>query len=433
MIKNALAYVTRKKKRTVIIFIILTFVLSCLYSCLSIMKSSGTLEESLYKTSNSSLSITKKDANGYFESSQFKDLNKIRGVKKVVYQYDGLSKLANGKVIEAQGMVMREDLSDEMKNVLALRATSDASKDNLFTSRVFTMTKGKNISNKDRQSIVVHEDFAKKNNLKLGDSVDLRFFKPDSGSADTKEYKYKIIGMFSGKKQETYTGLSSDFSENMVFVDYESAQKSMGMPGEHKILNKISVFADSPSSLDRLFNKVNKVVTNNSGEAGDSTYNIVKDNGAFKDVLESLSSVKHIIRIMTMSIMVGGITVLALILILWLRERVYEIGILLSIGISKLSIVGQFITELVMVSLPAALISIIFGGLVQNSIIGSLVSTDDVGMLSRTIIDNKNIMVNIVNFLQSYLLLLIVILISVVIASAMIIVKKPKDILSQIS
>ena len=309
-------------------------------------------------------------------------------------------------------MVMREDLSDEMKNVLALRATSDASKDNLFTSRVFTMTKGKNISSKDRQSIVVHEDFAKKNNLKLGDSVDLRFFQPDSGSADTKEYKYKIIGMFSGKKQETYTGLSSDFSENMVFVDYESAKKSMGMSGEHK---------------------VNKVVTNNSGEAGDSTYNIVKDNGAFKDVLESLSSVKHIIRIMTMSIMVGGITVLALILILWLRERVYEIGILLSIGISKLSIVGQFITELVIVSLPAALVSIIFGGLVQNSIIGSLVSKEDVGMLSRTIIDNKNIMVNIVNFLQSYLLLLIVILISVVIASAMIIVKKPKDILSQIS
>ena len=427
MIKNALAYVTRKKKRTVIIFIILTFVLSCLYSCLSIMKSSGTLEESLYKTSNSSLSITKKDANGYFESSQFKDLNKIRGVKKVVYQYDGLSKLANGKVIEAQGMVMREDLSDEMKNVLALRATSDASKDNLFTSRVFTMTKGKNISNKDRQSIVVHEDFAKKNNLKLGDSVDLRFFKPDSGSADTKEYKYKIIGMFSGKKQETYTGLSSDFSENMVFVDYESAQKSMGMSGEHKLLNKISVFADSPSSLEKIFKEANKI------SAQDSSYNIAKDNAAFKDVLESLSSVKHIIRIMTMSIMVGGITVLALILILWLRERVYEIGILLSIGISKLSIVGQFITELVMVSLPAALVSIIFGGLVQNSIIGSLVSTDDVGMLSRTIIDNKNIMVNIVNFLQSYLLLLIVILISVLIASAMIIVKKPKDILSQIS
>lgn len=427
MIKNALAYVTRKKKRTVIIFIILTFVLSCLYSCLSIMKSSSALEKSLYRSSNSSLSINKKDVNGYFDSNQFEDIEKIRGVKDVVYQYDGLSKLVNGKVIEAQGMVLREDLSDEMKNVLALRATNNANKDNLFTSRVFTITKGRNISENDRNSIVVHEDFAKKNKLKLGDIVDMRFFQPESSSADSKEYKYKIIGMFSGRKHETYTGISSDFSENMVFVDYESAQKSMGMTGNNMISNKISVYADSPSSLEKIFKKVNKIV------AQDSSYNITKDNGAFKDVLESLSSVKHIIRIMTMSIMVGGITVLALILILWLRERVYEIGILLSIGISKLSIVGQFITELVMVSLPSALISAIFGGLVQNSIIGSLVSTEDMGMLGKTIIDNKNIMVNLVNLAQSYILLLLVIFISAVIASTMIIFKKPKDILSQIS
>lgn len=427
MIKNALAYVTRKKKRTVILLIILTVVLSCLYSCLSIMKSSSTLEKSLYHSSNSSLSITKKDANGYFESNQFKDLKKISGVKGIVYQYDGLTKLVNGKVIEAQGMVMREDLSDEMKNVLALRATNNAARDSLFTSRVFTMTKGRNISENDKNSIVVHEDFAKKNKLKLGDTVDMRFFKPESSSADAKEYKYKIIGMFSGRKQETYTGLSSDFSENMVFVDYESAQKSMGMIGDHKILNKISVFSDSPSSLEKIFKEVNKIA------AQDSSYNVAKDNGAFKEVLESLNSVKHIIRIMTLSIIVAGITVLALILILWLRERVYEIGILLSIGVSKVAIVGQFITELVIVSLPSALVSAIFGSLVLNNIIGSLVSTEDMGMLSKTIINNKNIMVNLMNFAQSYLLLLLVILISVVIASTMILFKKPKDILSQIS
>ena len=101
LIKNALAYVTRKKKRTVILLIILTLVLSCLYSCLSIMKSSGDLEKSLYRSSNSSLSITKKYVNGYFDSNQFEDIEKIRGVKAVVHQYDGLSKLVNGKVIES--------------------------------------------------------------------------------------------------------------------------------------------------------------------------------------------------------------------------------------------------------------------------------------------------------------------------------------------
>lgn len=427
MIKNAIAYVTRKKKRTVILFIILTVVLSFLYSSLSIMKSSGKLEKNLYHASNSSLSITKKDVNGYFKSSQFKNLNKIKGVKGVVYQYDGLSKLVNGKVIEAQGMVMREDLSDEMKNVLALRATSNAAKDSLFTSKVFNMTKGRNISENDRNSIVVHEAFAKKNKLKLGDTVDMRFFKPDSSSADEKEYKYKIVGIFSGRKQETYTGLSSDFSENMVFVDYESAQKSMGMTGDNKILNKISVFSDSPSSLEKIFKEVNKIVVH------DSSFNVAKDNGAFKDILESLSSIKHVISIMTLSIMAGGITVLALILILWLRERVHEIGILLSIGVRKISIVGQFITELLIVSLPAALVSAILGSLVLNKIIGSLLNNKDMGMLSRSIIDSKNIIVNLINFSQSYLLLLLVILISVVIASAMILIRKPKEILSQIS
>ena len=427
MIKNAIAYVTRKKKRTVILFIILTVILSFLYSSLSIMKSSGELEKSLYHASNSSLSITKKDVNGYFKSSQFKNLNKIKGVKGIVYQYDGLSKLVNGKVIEAQGMVMREDLSDEMKNVLALRATSNAAKDSLFTSKVFNMTKGRNISENDRNSIVVHEDFAKKNKLKLGDSVEMRFFEPDSSSANEKEYKHKIIGMFSGRKQETYTGLSSDFSENMVFVDYESAQKSMGMTGDNKILNKISVFSDSPSSLEKIFKEVNKIVVH------DSSFNVAKDNGAFKDILESLSSIKHVISIMTLSIMAGGITVLALILILWLRERVYEIGILLSIGVKKIQIVGQFLIELIIVSLPAALVSAILGSLVLNKIIGSLLNNKDMGMLSRSIIDSKNIIVNLINFSQSYLLLLIVILISVVIASAMILFKKPKEILSQIS
>ncbi len=45
--------------------------------------------------------------------------------------------------------------------------------------------------------------------------------------------------------------------------------------------------------------------------------------------------------------------VLSLILILWLRERIYEIGILLSIGVSKFKIVTQFIMELIFISLPA--------------------------------------------------------------------------------
>lgn len=75
---------------------------------------------------------------------------------------------------------------------------------------------------------------------------------------------------------------------------------------------------------------------------------------------------------MTYSIMIGGITVLSLILILWLRERIYEIGILLSIGISKIKIVTQFILELLFISLPSFVLSLFIGNVILNIIVGGL-------------------------------------------------------------
>ena len=82
MIKNAIAYITRKRNRTLIIFIILTIVLSCLYSCLTIMKSSNEIEKTLYESSNSSISITKKDGK-YFNVNQFKDIEKLKEVEEI--------------------------------------------------------------------------------------------------------------------------------------------------------------------------------------------------------------------------------------------------------------------------------------------------------------------------------------------------------------
>ena len=81
MIKNAIAYITRKKNRTFIIFVILTIVLSCLYSCLNIMKSTISLENNLYKLSNTSLSITQNN-NENFKTNQFKEIENITSYLK---------------------------------------------------------------------------------------------------------------------------------------------------------------------------------------------------------------------------------------------------------------------------------------------------------------------------------------------------------------
>ena len=425
MIKNAIAYITRKRNRTLIIFIILTIVLSCLYSCLTIMKSSNEIEKTLYESSNSSISITKKDGK-YFNVNQFKDIEKIKEVEKIIIQYDGLAKLKDAKVVSGEQRINREDLSDEFKNVVSFEATNNTKRNILFSSRVFTIKEGKNIEENDKNSIIVHEEFAKQNNLKLGDEVDLELLDVEK-SGKIKSHKFKIIGIFSGKKQETYTGLSSDFSENMVFVDYSTSQEILNKSENNKIANKILMYSSSAESTDLALNKLKEL------KIDESKYFVQKDSNAFEESLESVSGIKHIIKIMTYSIMLGGIIVLSLILILWLRERIYEIGIFLSIGTSKIQIIMQFIFELIFISIPSIISSLFLGNVLIKVIAGGLINSENSMISGGNLINDSSFMLNITTLGQSYLILISIIVLSVVFASSLILIKKPKEILSKIS
>ena len=425
MIKNAIAYITRKRNRTLIIFIIITIVLSCLYSCLTIMKSSNEIEKALYESSNSSISITKKDGK-YFNVNQFKDIEKIKEVEKIIIQYDGLAKLKDAKVVSGEQRINREDLSDEFKNVVSLEATNNTKRNILFSSGVFTMKEGKNIGENDKDSIIVHEEFAKQNNLKLGDEVDLELLDIEK-SGKIKSHKFKIIGSFSGKKQETYTGLSSDFSENMVFVDYSTSQEILNKSENNKIANKILMYSGSAESTDLALNKLKEL------KIDESKYFVEKDSKAFEESLESVSGIKHIIKIMTYSIMLGGMVVLSLILILWLRERIYEIGIFLSIGTSKIQIIMQFIFELIFISIPSIISSLFLGNVLLKVIVDGFINSEDSMISGGSLINNSSFMLNITTLGQSYLILISIIVLSVVFASSLILIKKPKEILSKIS
>ncbi|HFH6698346.1 TPA: ABC transporter permease [Streptococcus agalactiae] len=426
MIKNAIAYITRKKNRTLIIFAILTIVLSCLYSCLTIMKSSNEIEKALYESSNSSISITKKDGK-YFNINQFKNIEKIKEVEEKIFQYDGLAKLKDLKVVSGEQSINREDLSDEFKNVVSLEATSNTKRNLLFSSGVFSFKEGKNIEENDKNSILVHEEFAKQNKLKLGDEIDLELLDTEK-SGKIKSHKFKIIGIFSGKKkQETYTGLSSDFSENMVFVDYSTSQEILNKSENNRIANKILMYSGSLESTELALNKLKDF------KIDKSKYSIKKDNKAFEESLESVSGIKHIIKIMTYSIMLGGIVVLSLILILWLRERIYEIGIFLSIGTTKIQIIRQFIFELIFISIPSIISSLFLGNLLLKVIVEGFINSENSMIFGGSLINKSSFMLNITTLVESYLILISIIVLSVVMASSLILFKKPKEILSKIS
>ena len=361
LIHNAYAYITRKKVRTSILFLILMVILLSLYGCLSILSSNLRMEKSLNEVSLSSIVVQKKDGSE-FENQYFNNS---------VYEYDFVSKLEDAKTVSIKQGVKLDSLPEEHKNVVSVVGTNNTSKNVLFRSGVFTLISGKNINSKDRNSILIHSDLAKKNHLKVGDTICLN------------SHTYTIKGIFEGKKHETYTGLSSDLSENTMFVDYNSL--------DTKMVTKLTIDSKRLKQVQSLYPS--------------SEYVVSKDKNAYQSSLESIQSMNHMIQILSCSIIVCGLVVLSLVLVLWLRDRLHEIGVLLSIGKSKMEIIVQFILELVFISFPSGIILCAFSVIKHNTLC----------------------------FILSYGLLMSIIIVSVLIASLMIMIKKPREILSKLS
>ena len=152
-------------------------------------------------------------------------------------------------------------------------------------------------------------------------------------------------------------------------------------------------------------------------------YEISEEENQFSGMVESLDVVKQMISVMIMAVIGAGIIVLSLVLILWVRERMYEIGILLAIGCSKMKIMGQFILELVLTSLPAMILAAMLGRIFVGWILGAILD------LSSFTTGGGGLDI----FAMSYGLLILIIVLAVIVASWMILVKKPKEILAKIS
>ena len=213
----------------------------------------------------------------------------------------------------------------------------------------------------------------------------------------------------------------------MVFVDYPTSQEVLNKSENNKIANKILMYSASAESTDLALKKLKEL------KIDESKYSVEKDSNAFEESLESVSGIKHIIKIMTYSIMLGGMVVLSLILILWLRERIYEIGIFLSIGTSKIQIIMQFIFELIFISIPSIVSSLFLGNVLLKVIVDGFINSEDSMIFGGSLINNSSFMSNITTLGQTYLILISIIVLSVVFASSLILIKKPKEILSKIS
>ena len=419
LLQQAIAYISRKRTRNLVLFLILLLILSCLYFCFSLMQVGERLEDHIKQSAGTSFALTSKQGATPFALKEAEKVQQLAGVGAMVPQYESPVRILGKEAVTGQQSVERDDLGQEAKQALGAVFTQKTDQHLDFRSGSFQLVQGKHLSDKARGQILIHQELAKKNKLKVGDSLTLSSFQ--MGETPAKEQTFKIVGIFSGKKQEKFTGMTSDLSENQVYLPYEDATKLLGLSQQE--VTQVTFGVKDPEKIDALLKQVKSL------DLDWQSLRVIEDRKAFDQMKETSQTLEGLVRIMMILLLVTGAGALSLLLSLWTRERIHEIGVLLSIGKSKGRIFGQFLLEVVLVSLLAVIPAFLIGRLVSHRFLEQFVGQTG----QQQTLDLLHQIPQGLSLGIAYASLLGLILLSLGATTSMIWRKTPKEILTKMS
>ena len=414
---RAYLYIIRKKVRSSILFFIVTLISFFLLSGSILNTTVGSISRNLYKDVNFGFTIESIDkSNKEIEKDTLKKINEVAGVNQKNYLYGKSVNVVDKKVVqENQNITITEEMKNKSNLVMMNGITS--TKNNIdFKSEVLKLEKGRHIEDNDQSKILIHEKFSSINNLNLGDKIKLE--------QNGKTVEFEVVGIYSGEKTNNFEGLSSDFIENTVYTDYNSSQKLLDYSSNNKVTS-VEYGVNNPTELDDIIKNVESLGINN--------ISVLKSNKNYELVTSSVESITKLTNMIRISSVIVGVVILSLVLMFWIRERLYEIGVLLSLGISKINLILQFVVETLMVTIFGFLSALGLEFILLKYLSSNItkVSSED---LPKIISDElTKISINSSNIVGVIIVMITIVIISVVVALLPILKTKPKKILTQIN
>ena len=229
---------------------------------------------------------------------------------------------------------------------------------NFFTRKAFRLIEGRHIKEDDDHAVLISSAVAEKNNLKLGDTITVQC-SYDIG--DYPDVKLTVVGIYE------YTGDTDSFQttstdkRNRLIIDHKAMQEIM-QRDEIRYDNGIDFYVDDPGEIDRIAKEIKRL------DLDWNCFALTVDNSAYEAVAASLTSMQSLIVWLIVGCIVVSVCILILILSMWIKQRRYETGILLSIGITKGNIVFQYIVEVLIIAVVAFGLSYFASGLISQGV-----------------------------------------------------------------
>lgn len=424
--KRAGAYLIRKKIRTGILFFIMVLISSAVLAVLSMQESTGKVEEKLLSLSNSGFQVESILNDGGIQKKQLTQIEKTDGVKEVQYEYDAVGQLQDAKAVQREQSVQLDQ--GNLGELVGVRGVSDSNNEMNFASGALNIQSGRALTKEDRNKVLIHEELAKENNWTVGSKIKMKLFKNgEEGGGSYDEITVEVVGIFNGKLSEQSTGLTSDLTENRMYMDYKTSQLLAGNKESNEVVHRAIYSVKNPSQLDSVIKEVKKLSLNWE------TLQLSKNEQVFEQVSGPISNFKSLMMLLTGSVFALAVIILFLILLFTLRERIHEFGILLSLGISRGKIISQILLELFTIASGSYLIALFFGEFVANQFYSGLISSDDIPAQVKSLFESSLPQLTLMEGAKTLVIVIVIIVLAVLFSTAVILMKKPKKILSQMN
>ncbi len=367
-LKRALCYIRRKKSKSILLFSCF-FIMSTIILCATIiLMTAQATSDSLKEKTGSKLVLENQQGINNISAESVALISGLDSVSRI-------NRTARGTAYPTNfSPITYVDSKDTSNLTVTLHAYDNTEIDGLFAEEKYRLLEGAPITEK-RGGVIINSILADANGLGIGDRLT---FGTEEGVSASGE----IVGIFfSGMERQQEKSIMSVYRiENQIFVDHEIFASLFGSYS----FSKLSVYAFDPDALTTLYQQIESMI--------DESISVTTSDALYKQIQAPLKQIIRITALILALIVATAIIIISLLLCMWMRTRKNEMAVLISLGVSKLDLFLQAITESLFLLCMAIMGAITCSSLFLHTFISSLFPSDSLIGMANIRLEGQHIL-----------------------------------------
>ena len=239
-----------------------------------------------------------------------------------------------------------------------------------FLNSESAIVEGRHLTDEDleKKVTVIEKTLAEDNKLAVGDKVTVQ-----SAADEETSLELEIVGIYETASAGSDLGgrnVTAMNPYNLLYVPYTAASALKGADYEGTI-DQAVYYMNDPEKIESF---VDEAKENSSIDF--ETFKLDANDQTYQQMIGPINNVASFSKNVVYLVTIAGAVILGLIIMMSIRERKYEMGVLLAIGEKKWKLVGQFLFEILIIAVLALGVSSVTGQAVAKQFGDQLLSQE---------------------------------------------------------